>query len=264
MKGMLHISAPLLHLLHWPHKKSSHSLCFHTWLSSPPGCQTAEQNTPKNIHFSPSISWRTLARKPAIFEVTGFADYKKKKKVPELWSWLSSCSTVLFHPGAVIARASKGMKGTRKERRKRQHLVIPYLIACDICHGLTEHVKTPCRHCTGEVGLSRGDTNESKPHTQTLDWKKALMFFQHRKYLDLGFFNSVAPDVLKIHVCKCQTPSCVQGESWRSHQQISAHCSAEVTISMARQWLSLQQCQGIPAGEAIRKSPRKLCNLHNF
>lgn len=173
MKGMPHISAPLLYLLHWPCKKSSHSLCFHTWLSSPPGCQTAEQNTPKNI-FSPSISWSTLAQKSAII---GFTDHKKKKKISELWSWLSSCSTVLFYPGAVTARACKGMEGAWKERRKRQPLVTPYLIACDICHGLMEYVKTSCRHSTGELDLSRGDTNESKPHTQIPDWKKALMFF---------------------------------------------------------------------------------------
>lgn len=136
----------------------------------------AEQNTLKNTHFSPSVSWSTLAQKPAIFEVAGFTDYKKKKKIPELRSWLAY---FLFHslvpPWCSDSQTFQKHEGSLawKERRgrKRQHLLTPYLRACDICHGLTEHVKTSCRHGTGEVDLSRGDSNESKPHTQTSDLK---------------------------------------------------------------------------------------------
>lgn len=87
---------------------------------------------------------------------------------------------------------------------------------------------------------------------------KALIFFpaSEKFVCGFGFLHSIAPDLLKIPVCKCQIPSWVQGES-RKHLQTSVQCSVELTISIARQWDSQQQHKKSCAGEAVRKSPRK-------
>lgn len=69
---------------------------------------------PSLKHFSSKTSkWA------CIFRVTGFTNYKSWKRRhmncdPHLHS---SCSTALFHPGAVIARASESTKGTWDEKK---------------------------------------------------------------------------------------------------------------------------------------------------
>lgn len=69
---------------------------------------------PSLKHFSSNTSkWA------CIFWVTGFTNYKSWKRRhmncdPHLHS---SCSTALFHPGAVIARASESTKGTWDEKK---------------------------------------------------------------------------------------------------------------------------------------------------
>lgn len=193
---MPQISAPPLCLLHWPHKKSSHSVCFHTWLSSPAGCQTAEQNIPKNMYFSPSIFWSTLALNSAngcaFFWVTGFTDYKSWKRRyincgPDLYS---SSSTALFHPGTVIARASESMKGTWDEKKGEEVAFIDPFVSYS-----PWHLPWLARLCENllHTPYSRGG-----PVQRWRLWKqapypkptsKALMFFQPGNYLDLGFFT---------------------------------------------------------------------------
>ena len=88
---------------------------------------------------------------------------------------------------------------------------------------------------------------------------KALTFFPASEIFvfGFGFLHSIAPDLLKVPVCKCRIPSWVQGESRRRHLQTSVQCFAELTISIARQQCSQQQRKRSRAGEAVRKSPRK-------
>lgn len=99
MKGMPQISAPPLLLLHWPCKKSSYSVCFHTWLSSSAGCQNAEQNVPKNIYpfLSPPLALR-LVNGCAFSGSMGLLIRKADKEETWIPDVHSSCCTALFHP----------------------------------------------------------------------------------------------------------------------------------------------------------------------